>query len=163
MDDNATPVSIGKRTTEGTGLSQVLGQSAADVIRLHMGVIDREDRLESGTGSWLATFFSDEDVRATAVRESVTRAIHTASDANNFAILSLLSPGIGTPIETIERASGLTRLPLAERLGDLISAGLATKIPEANQVAGTAAGAAMVELVNQAGEQGSRDLIRDRP
>jgi len=156
-------VSIGKQSAKPseTDLGRILGLTAADVIRLHMSVIDREDRLESGTGSWLSSFAGDGTVRSAAARESVLRSVHTATDATNFLILSSLSEGVGTPIETIERVTGLSRLPLAERIGDLVSAGLAVKIPEANQVAGTPAGTAIVGLVNSAGETGGRDLARN--
>jgi hypothetical protein len=47
---------------------------------------------------------------------------------------------------------------LAERIGDLVSAGLVAKIPEANQVGGTQAGAAIVELVARAISVGAREL-----
>ena len=160
LADNPTPVSIGRQPSEpsGSDLSRILGLTAADVLRLHMSVIDREDRLESGTGEWLSSFTSDAAVRSTAAKESVLRSVHTATDPINFAILGSLSSGVGTPIEDLERVTGLSRLPLAERIGDLVSAGLAVKIPEANQVAGTPAGTAIVELVNSAGETGGRDL-----
>lgn len=163
MADGPTPVSIGKQNPNPpeSDLDRILGLTAADVIRLHMSVIDREDRLESGTGEWLSTFTSDAEVRSAAARESVLRSLHTATDATNFLILSSLSERVGTPIEAIERVTGLSRLPLAERIGDLVSAGLAVKIPEANQVAGTPAGTAIVGLLNQAGETAGRDLSRN--
>jgi hypothetical protein len=81
-----------------------------------------------------------------------------ASDATNFRILQSLTDGVGTPVEKLVEASGLGRLALAERIGDLVSAGLAAKIPEANQVAGVPAGAALVRLVESAASQASADL-----
>jgi hypothetical protein len=164
LADDAVPVSIGKRDEPGRAdeIARILGLSAADVIRLHMSVIDREDRLESGTGEWLESFVSDESIRSSAARESVLRSLHTASDATNFLILSSLSEAVGTPIEDLQAVTGLGRLPLAERIGDLVSAGLAVKIPEANQIAGTAAGAAIVEMVGGATAVGETDLIREK-
>ncbi len=47
---------------------------------------------------------------------------------------------------------------MAERVGDLVSAGLAAKMPEADQVAGTGAGRAVVDLVRQAVAAGVGDL-----
>jgi hypothetical protein len=134
LADDAVPVSIGKRDEPGRAdeIARILGLSAADVIRLHMSVIDREDRLESGTGEWLESFVSDESIR------------------------------MGTPLEDLQAVTGLGRLPLAERIGDLVSAGLAVKIPEANQIAGTAAGAAIVEMVGGATAVGETDLIREK-
>ena len=160
MVEGSTPVSIGKQPDPVDGLSLILGQSAADILRLHMSVIDRENRLESGTGEWLSSFRSNADERVSASRESVLRALRMASDATNFRILQSLTDGVGTPVEKLVRASGLSRLALAERIGDLVSAGLAAKIPEANQVAGVRAGTALVRLVESAAEQASADLGR---
>ncbi len=164
MSSGSTPVSIGKRaeSPHSVQLDVVLGQAAADVLRLHRAVIDREDRLESGTGAWLQLLGADEAARAGAVTESVLRALRMASDATNFAILSLLHESVGTPIADLQTATGLGRLSLSERIGDLVSAGLASKIPEANQVAGTAAGAAIVGVVRSAGRVGGRDLAGGR-
>ncbi len=155
----STPVSIGKPPTVD-GLASVLGQTAADVLRLHMAVIDREDRLESGTGEWKAGVLADPDARLEAAEAAVLRALRMAADATNFTILKALSDGIGTPVDVLCDATGLGRLELAERLGDLISAGLAAKVPEANQVAGVPAGAALVELVANASDTAARDLGR---
>ncbi len=143
-------------------LAWMLGDTAADVLRLHMSVIDREDRLESGTGEWKSAFIDDGDARDSAAREAVLRALRTAFDPVNFEILGLLNPNVGTPIEQLSQACGIGRLSLAERIGDLVSAGLVSKIPEANQVAGSALGAFLVDLVSRAGEAGGRQLGQGR-
>ncbi len=150
MAENSTPVSIGKAPDVIDDLALILGESAADMMSLYMSVIDREDRLESGTGEWRTSFLGEPEERKAAARESVLRALRMASDATNFDILKSLSNGVGMPIEDLVRASGLTRLALAERVGDLVSAGLAAKLPEANQVVGVPAGAAIVKLVEAA-------------
>ncbi|MFQ5522529.1 MAG: hypothetical protein ACE5F5_03005 [Acidimicrobiia bacterium] len=160
MAEAPTPVSIGKPST-GDGLASVLGQAAADILRLHMAVIDREDRLESGTGGWKAGVLADAEARAEAAEAAVLRALRMAADATNFSILKALTDGVGTPVDHLCDVTGLGRLELAERLGDLTSAGLATKIPEANQVAGVPAGAALVELVSSAAATAARDLGRE--
>jgi hypothetical protein len=161
LAEEPIPVSIGK-PPEASVLASILGQSAADVLRLHLSVIDREDRLESGTGEWKAGLVADAAARGAAAEASVLRALHMASDASNFRILQALTDGVGTPIEAISAVTGMGRLELAERIGDLISAGLAAKIPEANQVAGVPAGSALVELVTNAAEQAARDLGKER-
>jgi len=161
LGDNAIPVSIGKQADPVDALAEVLGQSASDILRLHLSVIDREDRLESGTGEWLSSFRADRDDRESVARESVLRALRMASDATNFRILQKLTDGVGIPIEDVSAASGLGRLALAERLGDLVSAGLAAKIPEANQVAGVPAGAALVRLVETATTQAAGEMGKD--
>jgi hypothetical protein len=134
-------------------LGRILGESAADVMSLYISVIDREDRLESGTGEWLESFSGAPGERKKAARESVLRTLRMATDATNYRILSSLTDGVGTPIEDLARATGLGRLPLAERIGDLVSAGLAAKLPEANQVVGVPAGAALVRLVEGAADR----------
>ncbi len=127
---------------------------------LHMSVIDREDRLESGTGDWLDSFRGEPGERKSAARESVLRALRMASDATNFSILQSLQDGVGTPIEDLVAKTGLTRLALAERVGDLVSAGLAAKLPEANQIAGVPAGTAIVGVVEAAVGQAARSIDR---
>lgn len=162
LAEGSTPVSIGKRPEpDDDVLGRILGQSASDIMRLHISVIDREDRLESGTGEWLTSLRADSGKRRAASEESVLRALRMASDATNFRILQSLTDGIGTPVDKIAEESGLNRLALAERLGDLVSAGLATKLPEANQVAGVPAGAALVRLVESATAHASAGLSED--
>ncbi len=160
MADNAVPVSIGKTPDPNPSgdLAQILGESASDMMGLYMSVIDREDRLESGTGEWLSDFKGEPGQREAAARETVLRALRMASDATNYRILQSLSDGIGTPIEDLIRTTGLDRLSLAERIGDLVSAGLAAKLPEANQVVGVPAGSAIVRLVEAAASEAAKDL-----
>ncbi len=139
-----------------------MGRAVAGVLR-HLGaVLDREDRLESGTGTWLEDFSSDAGAAEEAARDGTLRAIRMAADPLNFAILEALSPDAGIPAQALAEATGLGRLPLAERVSDLVSAGLAVKLPEANQVAGTAAGAAIVAIVHRAVDAGVRDLGMER-
>jgi len=144
-----------------TDLAEILGTTAAEVMRLHLMVIDREDRLESGTGSWLADLVEDDVGRESAARDSILRVLGMISDPTNFQILQTLTNGVGTPIDDLVTATGVGRLALAERIGDLVSAGLAAKIPEANQVAGVPAGAALVNLVTSAAGRAALILTRD--
>jgi Winged helix-turn-helix DNA-binding len=164
LADRAVPVTIGERAEArlADDLAAMLGETAAEVLRLHMSVIDREDRLESGTGGWRLAFVADGPARNDAVKEAVLRALRTALDPVNFEILGQLSANTGTPIEELSKKVGLGRLPLAERIGDLVSAGLVSKIPEANQVAGSTLGVAVVDLVERAGKTGGRRLGQDR-
>lgn len=150
MAKGSIPVSIGKTPASSDDLARILGESAADVLGLYLSVIDREDRLESGTGEWLNTFRGEPDQQEEATRQSVLRALRTATDATNYRVLQLLGGGGGVPVEDLVRASGLSRLTLAERIGDLVSAGLAAKLPEANQVVGTPAGSAIVRTIEMA-------------
>ena len=157
MAETSIPVSIGKAHVSPDDLARVLAESAADMMGLYKSVIDREDRLESGSGEWLSTFNAEPGEKMSAARESVLRALRMAADATNYRILSSLADGVGTPIEDLVKATGLGRLPLAERIGDLVSAGLAAKLPEANQIVGVPAGTALVRLVEAAANQASKD------
>lgn len=160
MADSSVPVSIGKTPdpSPSDDLARILGDSASDMMSLYLSVIDREDRLESGTGEWLTAFKGEPGQRESAARETVLRALRMASDATNYRILVALSDGIGTPIGDLIRTTGLDRLSLAERIGDLVSAGLAAKLPEANQVVGVPAGSAIVRMVEAAAGQAAKDL-----
>ena len=81
-----------------------------------------------------------------------------ATDARYFGILEALSgPGHLRTAELAEQ-SGLGRLTLQERVSDLVSAGLATKVPEADQVSITPGGASVVELVREATIVAERDV-----
>jgi predicted transcriptional regulator len=163
LADRSVPVTIGDRAEVRTtpDLVSMLGDTAAQVLRHHMSVIDREDRLESGSGEWRQTFVDDGEARTAAVEQAVLRALRTALDPVNFQILDRLRGNLGTPIDELAESVGLGRLPLAERLGDMVSAGLVSKIPEANQVAGSALAAALVDLVERAGAAGGSQLGQD--
>lgn len=170
MADQSTPLTIGGaaslpqeagEVTDQGDLAAPLGLGAAQTLSYLIAVLDREDRLESGTGEWLAKFRADTGASREAVREGVLRALGMAADPTNFHILEALSAsgsvGTGSLAETV----GLGELPLGHRIGDLVSAGLAAKQPETNQVAATAAGLAMVELVHQAVTEGAKALRGD--
>ncbi len=161
----SVPVSIGRQepparsdVTEVTAPGAAIGHAAAAMLGHLAAVLDREDRLESGSGEWLAGFAADSEAGRAAVLQSVLRALGLASDPTNFAILTVLAGGNPQRMDQLVAATGLTELSVAERVSDLVSAGLATKLPSANQVVGTQAGAAIVALVTEAVEAGAREL-----
>lgn len=172
MADNSTPLTIGgvppPRQESGEfdlsgDVATPIGRGAAQTLLHLIAVLDREDRLESGTGEWLTEFRSDAAAGREAVREGVLRALGMAADPTNFRILEALSAsgsvGTGLLTETV----GLGELPLGHRVGDLVSAGLAAKQPETNQVAATAAGNALVDLVHQAVTAGAKAFEEKTP
>jgi len=108
-------------------------------------MLDRLDRLESGTGEWLLS--QGEGALAEAAREMTLRAFRIAADPANFVILAFLSTRTAAPIAELEKASGLGRLALSERVNDLVQVGLAGRNIDTDQVQGTAAGAALVGLI----------------
>lgn len=118
--------------------------------------LDRLDRLESGTGDWLAAQQADE--LREAATEMTLRALRVAADPANFALLACLAQHAAAPMADLERASGLGRLALAERVNDLVQVGLAGWNIDTGQVQGTPAGAALVGLIQNIGEATAKRL-----
>lgn len=150
----------GELTVAGDAATS-LGRGVAEVLRYLIAVLDREDRLESGSGGWLDAFRSDQAAQREAIREGVLRALTLAVDPVNFRILEALASSGSIATDSLVETAGVGELPLGHRIGDLVSAGLATKQPEANQVAATAAGNGIVALVGQAVAAGATLLERD--
>jgi len=144
-------------------LSAPLGRGVAQTLLYLIAVLDREDRLESGTGELLAGFRAPGSLSRQAVSEGVLRALGMAADPTNFRILESLSASGSVATGALAAAAGLGALPLGLRVGDLVSAGLASKLPETNQVAATAAGNALVGLVHQAVTEGAKAFEEEMP
>jgi len=125
-----------------TDLSAALAFRLRDIARM----LDRLDRLESGTGEWLAKRQSED--WQSAATEMTLRALRVAADPTNYAILAFLSLHASAPVAELENATGLGRLALAERINDLVQVGLAGRNIDTDQVQGTAAGAALTGLIN---------------
>jgi len=156
LDDQGEPIRI-SRPAPPNDTGQQLGVALAALVRYHAAVIDREDRLEAGTGTWLTGFRSDDASRSSAMRSAVLRALQLGFDDLNFRVLEELGDGDTTPDDLGERLH-LDRISLAQRVSDLVSAGLATKLPETGRVSATAAGSALVDLVRDAAAKGETEL-----
>ena len=135
-----------------TELSSTLALRLRDIARM----LDRLDRLESGTGEWLAS--QGEAALREAATDMTLRALRAAADPANFAILSFLSSHTSAPMAELEKATGLGRLALTERVNDLVQVGLAGRNIDTDHVQGTAASAALVGLVNNIGEATAKKL-----
>ena len=133
-------------------LSSALALRLRDLAR----VLDRLDRLESGTGEWLAA--QGEGALREAAADMTLRALRAAADPANFALLAFLSAHTSAPIAELEKATGLGRLALTERVNDLVQVGLAGRNIDTDQVQSTAAGAALVGLINSIGEATAKKL-----
>ncbi len=133
-------------------LSTALAFRLRDIAR----TLDRLDRLESGTGEWLAA--QDDAALAGAAREMALRALRAAADPTNFALLTFLAAHTSAPMGELEKASSLGRLALSERVNDLVQVGLAARNIDTDQVQGTAAGAALVGLIEGIGEATAKKL-----
>ncbi len=127
-------------------LSFALAMRLRDIARL----LDRLDRLESGTGGWLASQAEADWNRAAA--DMTLRALRAAADPTSFALLSFLAVRAAAPVRELEEATGLGRVALSERLNDLVQVGLAARNIDTDQVQITAGGAALVALIQNISE-----------
>jgi hypothetical protein len=122
-----------------------IAEGLARRLRSLTRVLDRLDRLESGSGEWLANF-NDNELPAAAA-ELTLRALRTASDPINYQILITLSHHATLSLPDLIAATSLTRLPLSERLNDLVQVGLATRLIDTDHAQITASGAEMAVFI----------------
>lgn len=133
-------------------LSTALALRLRDIARM----LDRLDRLESGTGEWLAGV-GDSRLKEAAT-DMTLRALRLAADPANFAVLTLLAMHTTAPMVELERATGQGRLPLIERINDLTQVGLAGRSIDTDQIQISAGGAALVGLINSVSEATAKKL-----
>lgn len=122
-------------------LSLTLATRLRDLARMH----DRLDRLESGTGEWLRS--QGEAAWVEAAAEMTLRALRVATEPANFRLLSRLTVSATATLAELGSELGLGRLPIAERVNDLVQVGLAGYNIDTGQVQATPGGAALVRLV----------------
>ncbi|MEE8485327.1 MAG: hypothetical protein V3S38_02070 [Acidimicrobiia bacterium] len=161
MGDRSTPLHIQSRT-EDDPTARALGLDVAGILRYQIDVLDREDRLEPGTGNWKESFRGDATERRLAAREAVLRMFQLASNPECFSILEALHTSENLTSGQLVDATGLGRLTLQERTGDLVSAGLVSKIPEADQVVISEGGRAFAELIRRVVAVTAHDLSENR-
>jgi hypothetical protein len=133
-------------------LSLALAMRLRDLARM----LDRLDRLESGTGKWLAA--QDESALRDAATDITLRTLRVAADPVNFTILAFLSARASAPMAELENAAGLGRLALAERVNDLVQVGLAGRNIDTDHTQITAGGAALVGLIESLGAATAKKL-----
>jgi predicted transcriptional regulator len=133
-------------------LSLALARRLRDLARL----ADRLDRLESGTGAWLAAQQAA-DWRAAAA-DITLRALRAAADPANHAILTVCVRRASVPVSELGEAVGLGRLPLTERVNDLAQVGLLTRNIDTDHVQATAGGAALARLIGDIAEVTAKRL-----
>jgi hypothetical protein len=115
-------------------------------LRSLVVALDRLDRLESGSGRWLSE--SGDAELPDAAMELTLRALRIGAEPTNFAILKSLAAEDSMTIGRLMATSSLGRLVLSERLNDLVQVGMATRLIDTDHAQITAAGAAMVALIN---------------
>ena len=143
-------------------LASSLGQAAFALLSYLIGVIDREDRLESGTGLFKQELSDDPEARRRAVEDSILRTLRMAVDPVNFHILEILARSSQATTSLLSASIGLPRLAVEERVSDLVSAGLAAKVFASGQVAATDIGGALVGLIREAVAAGAAFFKEER-
>jgi len=128
-----------------------IAEGIAGRLRSLVLALDRLDRLESGSGEWLADF-NEKELPESAV-ELTLRTFRIASDPTNYHLLITLEKHTTLSIPDLLTATSLTRLPLSERLNDLVQVGLATRLIDTDHAQITAAGAGVVGFM--------RDMIEE--
>jgi len=118
----------------------------ASRLRALVAALDRLDRLESGSGTWLAGFAETE--LSSAATELSLRALRTVADPANFAVLQALAGDASHPLSHVIDITGLGRLVLSERLNDLVQVGLATRLIDTDHAQITGAGASLIRLID---------------
>lgn len=127
----------------------LLGKSVAQRLAEIRAAVDRYGAFAFSPGDEprpAALRPGEEEVVA---RELLLRALRTLADPVNFSIARRLVQG-DAGLEELGRISALPRLAVWERVNDLVQAGLATRSLEGDRAAVTAAGRALVELVDDA-------------
>ncbi|MCL4294394.1 MAG: hypothetical protein KJ077_01630 [Anaerolineae bacterium] len=126
-------------------LISTVATGLAGRLRSLIMALDRLDRLESGSGTWLAKFKAEE--LPEAATELTLRALRASADPTNFAILQALATEDSRSFTQLIDITGLGRLSLSERLNDLVQVGLAIRLIDTDHAQVTAAGARLVNLV----------------
>ena len=126
-------------------LTTEIAEGLAGRLRTLARALDRLDRLESGSGEWLANF-REAELPASAAFLTL-RALHTASDPTNYQILITLSNHPSLSISDLLSTTSLTRLPLSERLNDLVQVGLVSRLIDTDHAQITAEGTGMVRWI----------------
>lgn len=135
-----------------TDLSSALAMRLRDIARM----MDRLDRLESGTGEWVASLKNGE--LKSAATEMTLRALRVAVDPTNFALLNFLSTHESASTADLEKSVSVGRLAWIERVNDLVQVGLAARNIDTDQTQLTAAGAAVVGLINSISDTTAKKL-----
>jgi hypothetical protein len=130
-------------------------------LRSLVMALDRLDRLESGSGTWLAQFKAEE--LPDAATELTLRALRASADPTNFAILKALADDDSRSLAQLIDATGLGRLSLSERLNDLVQVGLALRLIEIDHAQITAAGASLVRLIEAVSTEVAHKVDSDYP
>ncbi len=118
-------------------------------IRSLILVLDRQDRLETAHDfvGWREALQDDEAQITRIARHATLRALHVATDPLNFHILQRLARHNRVAMKNLMQEAGMDRIPLHERINELMQVGLAVQELESDDVRATPLTEAVVTLV----------------
>ena len=123
-------------------------------VRSIILALDRQDRLETAHDfvGWLEEVKGDKGQIAEIAEHMVLRALRVAADPMNFRILQRLAQGSSVPLRALMDELGVGRVPLYDRVNELMQAGLAVQELESDDVRATPLTEAVVALVEEVRE-----------
>jgi DNA-binding HxlR family transcriptional regulator len=129
--------------SEFNSLAQTMARRLRDIARM----LDRLDRLEVGSGSWLGE--QDEKSLAASALGMTLRTLRVAADSHNFQVLKHLVERDTSPVSKVQDMMQLDRMTLSERLNDMVQVGLIVREIDTDHVQISGAGKAMVVVITQ--------------
>lgn len=124
-------------------------------IRSVILALDRQDRLETAQDfvGWLDALREDSAQVEELAEQAVLRALRVAADPTNFRILQRLAANSNVPLRALMEDLNLGRVPVHERVNELMQAGLAVQELESDDVRATPLTEAMVALVQSISQE----------
>lgn len=104
----------------------------------------------------------DEQDASELSRDLILRALLAAGDRLNHAILERARADEGAALDELSSDLGAPRLVVAERVSALMTVGLARRALDSDRVFATAAGAAIVALIDEVGRDVAARLTKAR-
>jgi len=156
-----------------TDLSQLVQDIATDLcyrFRAMAMAIDQADRFvgmtetgeaDSREAGWFLSLAQRSEEVDEIAEDLILRAFRTALEPDNYAILQGLGKQPSVSCSDLMKASGMNRLSVSERVNDLIQVGLVIKDVQTDQVQGTKAAHAILQLFGKA-QVSLRELILDK-
>ncbi len=118
-------------------------------VRSVILALDRQDRLETAQDfvGWLDALREDPAQVEELAEQAVLRALRVAADPTNFRILRRLAESTSVPLRALMEDLNLGRVPVHDRINELMQAGLAVQELESDDVRATPLTEAVVTLV----------------
>ncbi len=126
-----------------------LAKGVFDRLKTLLLALDRQDRLETAQAfvGWLQSLPEDAHQVDEMALHMVLRAFRAASDPVNFRLLRRLREDTAVALPALMAEVGLGRVPVYDRVSELMQAGLVVQELESEDVRITPLGEGLVDLV----------------